>query len=171
VKRYTEPMDYRPVLDQVDRDLGLDLDKIRRCVERLDDVQVWWRAHARSNSIANLMLHLCGNLSQWVLEGLGGRPYERRRALEFSADRTATRAELVARLSGVVDECRNVIIELTEADLAAPRTIQKYETDGLRALLHVWEHMSYHTGQIVLITKQLIGDRTEIDFYPQHRGE
>jgi uncharacterized damage-inducible protein DinB len=164
-------MDHRPVLALVDGDLALYLDKIRRCVDLLEEPQVWWRANARSNSVGNLMLHLCGNLSQWVLEGLGGRPCERRRALEFTADRTATRAELLARLRGVVGGCREVAAGLTEADLAAPRTIQKYETDGLRALLHAWEHMSYHTGQIVLITKQLIGDRTEIDFYPQHRGE
>jgi uncharacterized damage-inducible protein DinB len=164
-------MDHRDVLAQVDRDLALYLDKIRHCVGLLDEEQVWWRANARSNSVGNLVLHLCGNLSQWVLEGLGGRPYTRERDREFSADRTAPRAQLLATLSDVVGGCREVAASLTETDLAAPRTIQKYSTTGLKALLHVWEHMSYHTGQIVLLTKQLIGDRTEIDFYPQHRGE
>ena len=164
-------MDSRLVLAHVDRDLALYLDKIRHCVELLDEEQVWWRANARSNSVGNLVLHLCGNLSQWVLEGLGGRPYTRQRSLEFSVDRTAPRAELMARLSEVVGGCREVAAGMSEADLLAPHTIQRYSTEGLGALLHVWEHMSYHTGQIVLITKQLIGDRTEIDFYPQHRGE
>jgi uncharacterized damage-inducible protein DinB len=164
-------MDHRTVLAHVDGDLALYLEKIRHCVECLDEAQVWWRANSRSNSIGNLMLHLCGNLSQWVLEGLGGRPYVRQRSLEFSAEGTATRAELLARLSEVVSACRGIAAGLGEAQLAAPLTIQKYSTDGLGALLHIWEHMSYHTGQIVLLTKQLIGDRTEIDFYPQHRGE
>jgi uncharacterized damage-inducible protein DinB len=117
------------------------------------------------------VLHLCGNLSQWVLAGIGGRPYERHRSAEFSADRTANGAELLERLTGVVDGCREVVAALTEADLAAPRTIQGYATDGQGALLHVWEHMAYHTGQIVLIAKQLVDERTEVEFYPQHKRE
>jgi len=164
-------MENGALLAQVDRDLALYLDKIRYCAGLLDETQVWWRANARSNSVGNLMLHLCGNLSQWVLQGLGGRTYERRRAQEFSAAGGVSREELVARLSAVVAECRPVIAGLSETDLVAPRTIQGYATDGLRALLHVWEHMSYHTGQIVLITKQLAGERTDIEFYPQHRTE
>jgi uncharacterized damage-inducible protein DinB len=164
-------MDTRLLLTHADADLALYLDKIRHCVGLLDDTQVWWRANARSNSVGNLMLHLCGNLSQWVLEGLGGRAFERHRSEEFSADGGLSRVELLAKLAAVVGECRQVIAALGETELAAPRTIQGYSTDGLRALLHVWEHMSYHTGQVVLLTKQLLGDRTEIEFYPQHRAE
>jgi uncharacterized damage-inducible protein DinB len=164
-------MDARALLTQVDKDLGLYLDKIRHCVSLLDDAQLWWRANPRSNSVGNLVLHLCGNLSQWVLAGIGGRPYERHRSAEFSADRTATGAELLERLTGVVAGCREVVAALTEAELAAPRTIQGYPTDGQRALLHAWEHMAYHTGQIVLIAKQLVDERTEVEFYPQHKRE
>ena len=166
-----DPMDGRLVVVHLDRDLALYLEKIRHCVGLLDDEQVWWRANARSNSIGNLILHLCGNLSQWVLEGLGGRPYTRRRSQEFTAGWTQGRQELLASLATVVAACRQVAAGLSETDLAAARTIQGYSTTGLGALLHVWEHMSYHTGQIVLVTKQLVGDRVEIDFYPQHRGE
>ena len=164
-------MDHKLVLAHVDKDLALYLEKIRTSVDLLDESQVWWRANARSNSVGILVLHLCGNLSQWVLSGLGGRPFARQRAVEFTTADGASRAELMTRLHDVVAGCRSVLAGLTEADLLAPRTIQKYETDGLRALLHVWEHMSYHTGQIVMLTKQLVGERAEIDFYPQHRGE
>jgi uncharacterized damage-inducible protein DinB len=164
-------MDHRLVLAHVDRDLALYLDKIRTCVALLDEDEVWRRTGAATNSVGNLLLHLAGNLSQWVLEGIGGRPYARQRTREFTSERTASRDTLVARLSEVVGDCRRVIAGLSEDDLAAPRTIQKYSTDGLHAVLHVWEHMSYHTGQIVLLAKQMAGDRTTIDFYPQHRGE
>jgi uncharacterized damage-inducible protein DinB len=164
------PMDHRLLLAQLDRDLTSYSDKIKHCVGLLDESQLWWRANERSNSVGNLMLHLSGNLSQWVLNGIGGRPFERQRSMEFSVGGT-TREQLIGGLTRVVAECRAVVSGLAEADLLAPRTIQSYSTDGLRALLHAWEHMSYHTGQIVLLTKHLIGDRIEIDFYPQHRGE
>lgn len=164
-------MNARNVLAHVDRDLALYLEKIRHCVGLLDDEQFWWRANVRSNSVGNLLLHLCGNLSQWVLAGLGGRPYARRRSQEFTGDWTEGRKELLERLSAVVAGCRQVIGGLGETELDAPRTIQGYSTTGMGALLHAWEHMSYHTGQIVLITKELVGGHVEIEFYPQHRSE
>ena len=164
-------MQARELLAHVDRDLGLYIDKIRHCVGLLDDEQFWWRANARSNSVGNLLLHLCGNLSQWVLSGLGGRPYTRRRSLEFTSDWTEGRRALIERLSAVVADCRAVIGRLDETELAATRTIQGYTVTGLAAVLHAWEHMSYHTGQVVLLTKQRVGDRAEIEFYPQHRSE
>jgi hypothetical protein len=105
------------------------------------------------------------------LAGEGGQPYDRRRSLEFSADRTLTRGELIERLSAVVASCRGVVGRASEDDLAAPRTIQGYPTDGLRALLRVWEHMAYHTGQIVQLAKQLLPPEAAIDFHPQHKNE
>jgi uncharacterized damage-inducible protein DinB len=146
--------------------LGQYLGKIRFCVDRLDERQAWARSGAGCNSVGNLVLHLCGNLSQWVLSGLGGAPDTRERAFEFAADRAATRGELVERLDSVVERCRGVIAALDDAALAAPRTIQDRETDGLGALLHAVEHMSYHTGQIVFAAKQALGEGSGIDFYP-----
>jgi uncharacterized damage-inducible protein DinB len=164
-------MDHHRLLAQVDRDLASYLDRIRRCVALLDEEQVWWRAHARSNSVGNLVLHLCGNLSQWVLAGVGGRAFDRKRSVEFTSDHAGSRTDLIERLEQVVTSCREVIEGLGEDDLAVSHEIQGYSTDGLRVVLHVWEHMSYHTGQVVLLTKQLLGETVEIDFYPQHRGE
>lgn len=163
-------MDARPLLAQLDRDLALYLEKIRRCAGLLDDEQLWWRPNPRSNSVGNLILHLCGNLSQWLLAGVGGQPDERRRSLEFSADRVSGGAELVERLAAVVGASRELLERLNEAELAAGREIQGHASDGLRAVLHAWEHMSYHTGQIVLLTKQQIDDDVPLDFYPQLRG-
>lgn len=146
--------------------LGQYLGKIRFCFDRLDERQVWARSGRSSNSVGNLVLHLCGNLSQWLLSGLGGEKDTRRRALEFAADRSATRAELVERLEFVVGRCRGVIGGLDDAALATPRKIQDRETDGLGTLLHAVEHMSYHTGQIVFAAKQALGAESGIDFYP-----
>jgi uncharacterized damage-inducible protein DinB len=140
------------------------MDKIERAVATLSPEQTWWRSNERSNSVGNLLLHLAGNLSQWVLAGLGGESFERHRAAEFAAREGAPPAELVASLRGVVDRCAAVARRLGDEDLAARHEIQGYRRDGFGALLHAVEHMSYHTGQIVLLAKQLGGGG--IEFYP-----
>ena len=144
------------------------LGKIEQAVASLTGEQLWWRPNEGSNSIANLLAHLHGNLSQWVLAGLGGRTFERHRDEEFAARGGRSKAELLADLAAIVTRCQETIRSLSPEDLARVRRIQKYELDGYRALFHTVEHMSYHTGQIVLLAKQL-GAR--LDFYPQHKGE
>jgi len=145
------------------------LDKIERCLGLLSAEQLWWRPNARCTSVANLVLHLCGNLSQWVLAGLGGVPFERHRREEFAAVEGEDAAVLLRRLGEVVAACRNVVGKLSEEDLARSFAIQGYTATGLGVLLHAVEHMSYHTGQVVYVTKQLVGDRAEIEFYPHLR--
>lgn len=147
------------------------MDRIRECVARLDEGQVWWRPNEACNSVGNLLLHLCGNLSQWVLAGLGGQAYDRHRSAEFAARDGAAKDDLLRALAGVVDDVRAVLGVLAAEDLAAPRHVQGHDTDGLGVVFHVVEHMSYHTGQIVAATKQLGGKDAGIDFYPQHRNE
>jgi uncharacterized damage-inducible protein DinB len=147
------------------------LSRIRACVAMLSEDEVWWRARPEANTIGNLLLHLHGNLSLWVLNALGGQPFERHRSAEFAADRSASKTEMLERLAATVASCRAVIAGMDDQALAAPRKIQGYDTDGLGALYHVVEHMSYHTGQIVFVTKQIAGGREAIEFWPQHRGE
>ena len=144
------------------------LGKIATAIEPLTDEQVWWRPNEASNSIGNLLAHLNGNLSQWVLQGLGNQPFERHRDAEFAAQGGATKAELLAALRSTLTRCHEVVRKLKPHDLAKRHTIQKHETEGFSALFHVIEHMSYHTGQIVLLAKM---QGAQVDFYPQHRGE
>jgi uncharacterized damage-inducible protein DinB len=158
-------------LAEADRYLGEYLGKITHCASLLTEEQLWWRPDESSNSVGNLLLHLAGNLSQWVLAGLGGEGYERHRSAEFQASRTATGPALVGQLTEVVTRARGVLRGLGGADLARPVRVQGYETDGLGVVFHVVEHMSYHTGQVVFVAKQLVGAPAGIDFYPQHRGE
>ena len=70
------------------------LPKIERCLERLTDEQVWWRASEHSNSVGNLLLHLEGNLRQWVVCGAGGREDLRERDREFAERRVVPREDL-----------------------------------------------------------------------------
>jgi uncharacterized damage-inducible protein DinB len=151
--------------------LGSFLERIEASVARLSEEQVWWRPNGSSNSVGNLMLHLQGNLSQWILASLGGAAYERHRSEEFAADRTAGREALLAGIRRVTAEAQKVIRELPDGVLLLPVQIQSYDSDGIHAVVHVVEHMSYHTGQIVQIAKQLLGPESRIEFFPQHRRE
>ena len=145
--------------------------RIETCVSRLSEDQVWWRPNPAVNSVGNLLLHLRGNLSQWVLAGLGGAAYERHRTAEFTADRSTGKADLVSGLHATIDECAAVIRGLSAEELIRTRHIQTYDVDGVYVVIHVVEHLSYHTGQIVQLTKEMLGPAGEIDFFPQHKGE
>jgi uncharacterized damage-inducible protein DinB len=158
-------------LAEADKHLAQYAEKIAHCVSLLSEEQIWWRPNAACNSVGNLLLHLRGNLSQWVLSGIAGTAFERRRSLEFTASETAAKAELMAGLTDVVARVRHTIQRMSTADLDRGIRVQGYETDGLGVVFHIVEHMSYHTGQIIATTKQLQGPPANIDFYPQHRGE
>jgi uncharacterized damage-inducible protein DinB len=146
--------------------LGEYLVKIRDCVRRLDEEQLWWRPNSESNSVGNLLLHLCGNLAQWILSSFGGEEDRRRRPEEFAADRTHSAAELLARLEEVVRRCQATFAGLGAAELASTRVVQGGPHTGLEIVIHPVEHMSYHTGQIVYVAKMLLEGGGGIDFYP-----
>ena len=137
--------------------------KIRKSVEGLPEQQIWWRPNDASNSIANLLLHLCGNLSQWVLASLGGMAYTRQRDAEFSARGGTAKAALLTRLDEVVASCQGVIRELPAEQLLARRQIQGDDVDGVEAIYHAVEHMSYHTGQIASFAKELASRNLDLD--------
>ena len=158
-------------LAEADKYLAQYVEKIGHCVSLLSEEQVWWRPNEACNSVGNLLLHLAGNLTQWVLSGIGGIPFERHRSREFTARESATKAELMTGLTDVVAQVRRTVLAMRAADLDRGIRVQGYDTDGLGVVFHIVEHMSYHTGQIVAMTKQLQGPPANIDFYPQHRGE
>lgn len=129
------------------------LPKIEQCVQSLGDDDIWWRPNEASNSIGNLVLHLCGNVSQWILEGVGGRPYDRRRQEEFDQRRVIAGQELLRRIQQVVHDAGEVIGNVSPESLTSERSIQGYTVTVLEAIYHVVEHFSMHTGQIIWITK------------------
>lgn len=132
------------------------LPKIRRAVEALPDGDLWWRPNEASNSVGNLLLHLAGNLRQWVVSGVGGAPDVRRRQEEFEArgeEEAGDAPALLRRLEEAVADALAVIEGLDHDRLAATVTIQGRETTPLRAVYHAVEHFSMHAGQILWIAK------------------
>jgi uncharacterized damage-inducible protein DinB len=131
----------------------LSLPLIVKSLNQLTDEEIWWRPNAASNSAGNLVLHLCGNVRQWIIAGLGGEKFNRQRDLEFSEQGPIPRKELVARLRNTVRDACKVLAKLSDEELARKYSIQGYHVTGLDAVFHVTEHFGYHTGQIIYITK------------------
>jgi uncharacterized damage-inducible protein DinB len=134
------------------------LPKIERCLEHLTDEDVWWRPNDASNSIGNLLLHLRGNVTQWIIGDVGGQARERRRQQEFDERTHVPAKELLANLRAVVEEAAEVIRGLDDHALIGRRQIQDYDVTVLEAIYHVVEHFSMHTGQIILLTKARTGE-------------
>lgn len=139
------------------------LPKLERCLEQLSDEQIWWRANSESNSIGNLLLHLCGNARQWIVSGLGGASDERLRQQEFDQRETIPRAELLTLLRQTMNEVDRVLADFDQEGLLRSYQIQGTTTTALEAIFHVTEHFSMHTGQIILLTKLLA--QKDMKFY------
>lgn len=129
------------------------LPKIVRCLDALDEENVWWRANAESNSIGNLILHLDGSTRMWVLGVAGGRRVVRDRDAEFSERGPLAKSALLARLRSTLAEVDEVLGMLTDELMLERRPSSKGEVTVLWAVLHAVEHFAMHTGQIILLTK------------------
>jgi uncharacterized damage-inducible protein DinB len=148
-----------PLIAQATHVLGqVYLPRIANCLQQLSPEQIWWRPNAASNSVGNLVLHLTGNVRQWIISGLGGAPDVRQRDREFSERGPLPRRLLVSRLRKTVEEACRVLGRLSPGDLARVHAIQKFRVTGNEAVFHVAEHFSHHAGQIILLTKMLTGD-------------
>ena len=142
--------------------------KIRAAVESLPPDALWWRANEQSNSVGNLLMHLAGNIRQWIVGGVGGQPNARDRDGEFAARSGDDAATLLARLDAAIDEVDAVLGALTEADLLSARNIQGRDVNVLEAIYHVVEHFSMHVGQIILVAK--IHSPGAVQFYEDAGG-
>ena len=133
------------------------LPRIERVIAPLTLEQIWWRPNEASNSIGNLMLHLAGNVRQWVSGGVAQVNVVRDRATEFSTREVLGSAELSNRLRAAIDEACCVIEGVTDRRLTESLRIQGFDTTVFGAIYHVVEHFSMHTGQIILLAKMQTG--------------
>ena len=129
------------------------LERIKTCLDQLNENQIWRKSNSHTNSIANLILHLNGNITQYILSSLGKEPDERQRAVEFSIEKGTNKEELILLISKCISKANQVIRETKEQRLLKEEIVQGFQMTGLSNLVHVCEHLSYHTGQIALLTK------------------
>lgn len=158
----------RIVLDYSASRLRQMSDRIADCLGRLTEEQVWARGGENENAAGNLVLHLCGNVRQWIVAGVGGKPDVRQRDEEFDARGGVAIPQLIERLRGTVEEAAATIGAVTPERLTERLSIQKYDVTVLEAILHVVEHFSGHAAQILFITKMLTG--ADLGYYRHLRG-
>ena len=136
--------------------------RIAVCLSQLNEEQIWSRGGEHQNAVGNLVLHLSGNVRQWIISGTAGQTDIRNRDAEFAA-RGGQPADLAAHLQRTVEEAATVIERLTPERMGTRLTIQGYDVSVLEAVYHVVEHFSMHTGQIIFATKMLTG--ADLGFY------
>jgi uncharacterized damage-inducible protein DinB len=127
--------------------------RIRKCLAQLDEEEIWHRPNAEVVSVGNLVLHLCGNVRQNIVSGLGGAPDDRVREREFSEPGPLPAADLLARLDRLMADVDRALDRLDPASLLEIRRVQGFEESAVSILVHVIEHFSYHVGQITYYVK------------------
>lgn len=129
------------------------------CMDRLSDEQVWQRQGDWENSVGNLILHLDGNMRQWILHGIDRQQDVRVRDMEFALAEGMGRDELVALFGATVAEVHAVLATLPAErllDRTNPQpTGQVGEVSVLDAIYQVVGHVQQHVGQIIVLTKQM----------------
>lgn len=138
--------------------------RLIKCLNQLTVEEIWFRPNANTVSVGNLCLHLCGNVRQWLIAGLGGSADTRNRPLEFSTTGPLPTESLIEDLQKLSTEILKTLEKITAPDLLKKRPVQIYEESGLSILVHVTEHFSYHVGQVTYYVKS----RKDVDmmYYP-----
>ena len=129
------------------------LPRIEKCLNLLTEEQVWQRPNPTSNSIGNLILHLCGNIRQWVISSIGGKKDIRQRDEEFETTEKLSKLALYSKIEMTIHQAIKTIKNLTEQELLEQKSVQGYNYSALGNIFHVVEHLSYHVGQIAFWTK------------------
>lgn len=150
-------------------------EKIEACLNELNDAEIWDRPNTSSNSIGNLILHLCGNITQYVISSLGETEDVRNRREEFELKDGYSKHELMKKLKNVVQRAKAELLRLSNESLTKKRSVQGFNMTGTGIVLHVVEHYSYHTGQIVSLTKLRkdidLGFYSKVDLNKKNRTE
>ncbi len=137
--------------------------RLTSCLDELEETEIWKRPNESSNSVGNLILHLCGNIRQYAISSLGRIEDIRERDKEFSAHGGYSKSELVRKLLATVEEAKKTIENISVSELLRKRKVQGYFYSGIGIIIHVTEHYSYHTGQIIFWTKLL--KNKDLGFY------
>ena len=159
----TQPDSIAEILESLLFRMDEKTEMILKCLDMLSEEEIWQRHNEASNSAGNLILHLCGNITQYAISALGQKEDIRERDLEFSTLGGVTKQELITKLSAVLKQAREVMLSRTQEQWLSKYKVQGFLLSGIGIAVHVVEHYAYHTGQLAFWTKQLRGK--DLGFY------
>ena len=157
----------RDVLANASLVLDQCLEKIHHCFDQLNDEQVWWRPHEDQNSIGNLVLHLTGNVRQWIVSGLGSEDDNRDRPAEFAASHSVSTDVLLRDLGETVERAKSVFNSISPQDMKAQHRIQGFDISGWYALFDCVPHFKGHTQEIICLTRMQLGKHYRFHWQPE----
>jgi uncharacterized damage-inducible protein DinB len=131
------------------------IQKLMKCLDELEESEIWKRPNQNSNSVGNIILHLCGNIRQYAISSLGRSKDVRERDKEFLADGGYSKTDLLQKFLSTIEDAKNIMQNISVEELLRKRQVQGYTHSGIGIVIHVTEHLSYHTGQIIFWTKLL----------------
>ncbi|MBN1766772.1 MAG: DUF1572 family protein [Sedimentisphaerales bacterium] len=147
------------------------LKRIVHCLNQLNDTRIWWRPHEHANSIGIIINHLCGNLRQWIISGVGGAIDIRNRPQEFKDNYKLTKNELISQLTETIEECKVILKKCEPVKLLEKRRIQSFDNTLLSAIYGTITHLELHAGQIIYITRSLLKDQYQYLWEPQTKEQ
>ena len=139
-----------------DKIITCGIHRIQKCIDQLTEQQLQYRPNDNCNSINNLILHLDGNVRQWLIATMSSADDQRNRNEEFDSSNQLAKHDLKEVLSVLEYDIRSILNDIEKIDLLASQDVQCYREPNLGILVHVIEHFSYHVGQITYITKMLL---------------
>ena len=140
--------------------------KITHCINQLNDDLLNWRPFESQNSIANVILHLCGNLRQWIVSALRDVPDERHRASEFSDRKRYSKRDLLDRLAATIREADQTLADFDAQRLLDERVVQSFKVTAMAAIFDTISHFVGHTHEIVYITRLQLREAYKFQFVP-----
>lgn len=141
--------------------------RITHCLSQLSEAQTWWRPRPEMNAIGNLLLHLRGNVGQWIVAGVGGREFARDRPAEFTDRGSVGKGEAESMLAAMVNEAADVLGSFPPQRLLESRRVQGHDTTALGAALHATSHFEGHAQEVVLLTRLQLGESYRYIWTPQ----
>jgi hypothetical protein len=151
--------------------MAASLHKIGHCLSQLNDEQVWHRPRPEMNSVANILLHLCGNLRQWILSGVGGSPDTRDRPGEFTDRSMKPKAQLLADLESVIGQCDEMLAHADARSLLQVRRIQGFDVQLMAGIFDTVSHLKGHVQEIIHMTRSIKGPEYRFDFVPKGKEQ
>lgn len=161
----------RMFIEQTKASVAQEHRRILHSFSQLSEEDVWRRRAPSVNSIGTIVLHLCGNLRQWFLHGVGGQEDVRYRPGEFAEPEHISKAELLARFENIVREVQTILDGVTADDLLAERCIQGMATRILAAIYSTVNHLEGHSLQIAYVTHCYRGEDYMSFWTPENEAQ